>query len=257
MVWYYAQDRDRVGPIDDAEFQALVETGVIVPETLVWNETLPNWMRYAQLVVRASASSPTASPPAAYAQYQHPAETCHECGRMFPQDNMIRYQDVWICAACKPVFVQKLKEGAHLGVGFEYAGFWIRFAAKFLDGLIQGSVTMAVGVILGVFIAILGPNNGAATAIQLFIQALSIGFAVFYGSFFVGKFAATPGKMICGLKVVMADGTPVSYGRAVGRYFACDWLNPLTFGIGYIMAAFDDEKRGLHDRICDTRVVKK
>jgi uncharacterized RDD family membrane protein YckC len=26
--------------------------------------------------------------------------------------------------------------------------------------------------------------------------------------------------------------------------------------IGYIMAGFDDEKRTLHDRICDTRVIK-
>ncbi len=253
MVWYYAHDRNRVGPVDDAEFQALVETGVIVPETLVWNETLPNWVQYAQVALPVSPAGPATAP----GQKQHPAETCHECGRMFPQDNMIRYQDAWICASCKPIFIQKLKEGAPVGAGFEYAGFWIRFAAKFLDGLIQGSVTMALGVLLGIFIAISGVSEGAALAFQLFIQAVSIGFAVFYGTFFVGRFAATPGKMICKLKVVMADGTPVSYGRALGRYFACDWLNPLTFGIGYIMAAFDDEKRGLHDRICDTRVVKK
>jgi hypothetical protein len=25
--------------------------------------------------------------------------------------------------------------------------------------------------------------------------------------------------------------------------------------IGYIMAAFDDQKRALHDRICNTRVI--
>jgi uncharacterized RDD family membrane protein YckC len=27
--------------------------------------------------------------------------------------------------------------------------------------------------------------------------------------------------------------------------------------IGYIMIAFDSEKRGLHDMICDTRVVRQ
>jgi hypothetical protein len=33
-------------------------------------------------------------------------------------------------------------------------------------------------------------------------------------------------------------------------------LSSLTLAIGYIMAAFDDEKRSLHDRICDTRVIR-
>jgi uncharacterized RDD family membrane protein YckC len=27
--------------------------------------------------------------------------------------------------------------------------------------------------------------------------------------------------------------------------------------IGYIMAGFDEEKRALHDRVCDTRVIYK
>ena len=43
-----------------------------------------------------------------------------------------------------------------------------------------------------------------------------------------------------------------------GRVSFAEMLSSLTLGIGYIMVAFDDEKRGLHDRdICDTRVVRK
>ena len=72
----------------------------------------------------------------------------------------------------------------------------------------------------------------------------------------VGKHGATPGKMACGLKVVSPDGGPVSYGKACGRFFA-EMLSGLTLGIGYIMVAFDDEKRALHDRICNTRVIRK
>jgi uncharacterized RDD family membrane protein YckC len=34
-------------------------------------------------------------------------------------------------------------------------------------------------------------------------------------------------------------------------------LSAILLGIGYLMIAFDDEKRALHDRICDTRVIKK
>jgi uncharacterized RDD family membrane protein YckC len=61
--------------------------------------------------------------------------------------------------------------------------------------------------------------------------------------------------MAMGLKLVRSDGSGLSYGRIVGRYFS-EWISGLIFCIGYIMVAFDEQKRGLHDRICDTRVIK-
>ena len=66
----------------------------------------------------------------------------------------------------------------------------------------------------------------------------------------------TPGKMACGLKIIRSDGSALSYGRAIGRYFAT-MLSSFTLGIGYLMVAFDDEKRALHDRVADTRVIYK
>jgi uncharacterized RDD family membrane protein YckC len=72
----------------------------------------------------------------------------------------------------------------------------------------------------------------------------------------VGKNGATVGKMACGIRVVGADGKSVGYGKSTGRYFA-KMLSYIIILIGYIMAAFDDEKRSLHDRLCETRVVYK
>jgi uncharacterized RDD family membrane protein YckC len=72
---------------------------------------------------------------------------------------------------------------------------------------------------------------------------------------FVYKLGATPGKMALGLKVVRPGGGPVSLGRAVGRYFA-KMLSYIILCIGYIIIGFDSEKRGVHDMICDTRVIK-
>ena len=89
-------------------------------------------------------------------------------------------------------------------------------------------------------------------SVYLFI-AFALGIA--YPTFFLGKYGATPGKMAAGIKVVRPDGEPITYMRAFGRYFA-DLLSGFIFGIGFIMAAFDDEKRALHDRICDTRVIR-
>ena len=58
-----------------------------------------------------------------------------------------------------------------------------------------------------------------------------------------------------GLKIFRPDGSKLTAGRIVGRYFAT-LVSTMTLLIGYIMAAFDDEKRSLHDRIADTRVIK-
>ena len=62
--------------------------------------------------------------------------------------------------------------------------------------------------------------------------------------------------MACQIKVVSDEGEPITYMRALGRHFA-EMLSALILMIGYIMAAFDDEKRALHDRICSTRVIRK
>jgi len=77
-----------------------------------------------------------------------------------------------------------------------------------------------------------------------------------YETWMIGRFGATAGKMACSLLVVNSDGTKLSYQRALGRHFA-KYLSSFTLGIGYIMAGLDEEKRSLHDRVCDTRVIKK
>ena len=97
------------------------------------------------------------------------------------------------------------------------------------------------------FVQIAG-RLGLAVAVSMILNAT-------YESLFISRLGATPGKLALGLKVVRPDGGPISLGRAVGRYFA-KMLNGFTLGIGYIIAGFDSQKRGLHDMICDTRVLR-
>jgi len=93
-----------------------------------------------------------------------------------------------------------------------------------------------------------------ANVIGLFAQMIFMMINVAYSTFFLGKYGATPGKMACRLKVVDAEGGTISYGRAFGRSCA-EILSRLICLIGYIIAAFDGQKRALHDHICSTRVV--
>ena len=61
--------------------------------------------------------------------------------------------------------------------------------------------------------------------------------------------------MAMGLRVVTGEGKRLTFLNATGRFFA-RILSGAIFCIGYIMVAFTDRKRGLHDMIANTVVVK-
>ena len=90
----------------------------------------------------------------------------------------------------------------------------------------------------------------------LILIAVALAVFVIYDVVTTAKMGGTPGKRAFGLRVVTADGLPVSYLRAFGRLFA-KFVSYLTCCIGYIIAGFDKEKRALHDMICSTRVIKE
>src|SRR5439155_22123354 len=78
---------------------------------------------------------------------------CVQCNRMFPTEETIQYGTAYVCATCKPTFVQKIKEGAvtptYLGA-MDYAGFWIRWWAFLIDWLILLVVNFGLGLVMGV-----------------------------------------------------------------------------------------------------------
>ena len=58
------------------------------------------------------------------------------------------------------------------------------------------------------------------------------------------------------IKMVRADRTPISYGRALGRAVLLYIINSFTMGLTNVTAFFDVEKRTMTDMICNTRVVR-
>lgn len=261
MEWYYAVNNERLGPVDHDTFTQLVQNRTVTANTLVWRAGMDEWVAYGVLLARSGPQPATAGVGAgeAGADWQQ----CVECGNAFPATEMLSYGDSMICATCKPVYFQRLREGAALPGTMRYGGFWIRFVAKFIDYVILIIIQTILGVLIG---AIFGAVTGVGTpgdpstadplaiVLMLIMYVVSVALGIFYSVWFVGKWGATPGKMVIGLKIVRSNGEPVSYLRALGRYFA-EMLNGFTLLIGYIMAAFDSEKRALHDHICDTRVI--
>jgi uncharacterized RDD family membrane protein YckC len=273
MDWYYVLKGSQAGPVSEEELQNLVAAGTVTSATLVWRQGMPAWQPFGQ--ARAGAphaavaaggaggaaggamaggggAAGTAAAPAAQA-------TCSQCGKTLPREELIRYAGQWVCAACKPTFVQRLKEGAAIPGVMRYGGFWIRFGALLIDGLILWIGQAIVQQVAGLGLFAQPPEDPDQTLAFLgllgIVTLVNFAIAVAYEVFFLGRFGATPGKMACRLKVVRPDGSPISYLRALGRYFA-RILSSLILMIGYLMAAFDEEKRSLHDRICDTRVSR-
>jgi uncharacterized RDD family membrane protein YckC len=251
MNLYYADGDRQVGPIDKTELQSLIKTRKIGSQTLVWQPGMNGWQELGLFVRRKTrGDSPSVQPAPPVKQ-----SLCSECGQAFAEEDMIRFAEAWVCAGCKPLFVQKIKEGVTLAGEMEYAGFWIRLGAWFIDYIIMAIASAIIYVPL-TFMGVSSFKEPAAFAIiQLISTIFNFIIPAAYESWFVGKYAATPGKMACKLKVVMAEGGRVSFARAIGRHFA-KYISGLILGIGYIMAGFDEQKRTLHDRICDTRVIK-
>jgi uncharacterized RDD family membrane protein YckC len=71
-----------------------------------------------------------------------------------------------------------------------------------------------------------------------------------------GPLGQTLGKRALGIRVVRkANGAPLGFGLAVGRFFA-RFVEFLTFGFGLLWAAWDPLHQTFHDKIAGTLVVR-
>lgn len=254
MSWYYSDNGQQKGPLGNNDLDQLVTAGVVRDDTLIWREGMPSWQKLSEVRPSAGFSGIGASPEG--------TGYCAECGRPFLRAELVMLQSALVCGSCKPIYLQRLREGGAAAAGsLRYGGFWIRFAARLIDGILLQMVFIPLRLMLGLgTLGTMTPNASPEAVIALgmvavLLSLLSFVVAACYEIFMTGLRGATLGKMALGLKVVRADGGPVSLGVATARYFAT-LVSAITLGVGYIMAGFDDQKRSLHDRICETRVVR-
>jgi uncharacterized RDD family membrane protein YckC len=130
--------------------------------------------------------------------------------------------------------------GGSTGPSGPRAGFWVRFAAALLDGIILG----IVGTILR---AITGDALGS-------LLSLALDFA-YFGYFEGGPSGQSIGKKVLDIRVVrFADGGPLGWGTALLRHLA-SYLSALVCGLGYFWMLWDPEKMTWHDKLSHTVVV--
>ncbi|MBI3354079.1 MAG: RDD family protein [Nitrospirae bacterium] len=139
-------------------------------------------------------------------------------------------------------------------------GFWIRYVAAFVDGIIllilQSIFGFFIGMGVGMGSVMRGgiPEEGQMLSVIIaFFVTIFIGMA--YSVFFVGWRGQTLGKMALKLKIIQTNGEEMTYGKAFLRWIGYS-ISGLTLGIGYLMVAFSKQKQGLHDKIAGTYVIR-
>jgi len=163
-----------------------------------------------------------------------------------------------------------------------YAGFWKRFLAALIDGILLSIVNF---IVILPILAMFGLGASAALESSTMMdgnfenydpemqQGIMAGIFALLAVYFVAtiflaivawlyfaimesKKGATLGKMALGMKVVDMNGNSISFGKATGRYFG-KIISGMILYIGFIMAAFTEKKQALHDIMAGCLIVEK
>jgi uncharacterized RDD family membrane protein YckC len=232
--WYYAVSGEQRGPVPLETLRAMVASRQLHPQDLVWSAGMANWQP-ANSVEGLFHVAPV--PPSQQAtltpSYPYQAQGIGAISYHTPEHH-----------------------------GVTYAGFWIRFVAAIIDGIVTGVGGFCIA---GIFGGILGFGMGASgsspdqiqTVAGLMGNCLGVVIAWLYEAIMTSSSTqATLGKMAIGVMVVDETGNRITFARATGRFFA-KYLSLLTLLIGYMMAGWTERKQALHDMIAGTLVFYK
>lgn len=114
-------------------------------------------------------------------------------------------------------------------IKYQYASFGERLGARLIDTLI-----------------VIIPNT--------FIPILPAW--LYWSLLHSGEGQATVGQRALNIKTLSLDGSKISFGQATGRFFG-NFLNVLTFLIGYFMFFFSNKNQCLHDNLSGCIVVRE
>ncbi|WP_066174385.1 RDD family protein [Bacillus marinisedimentorum] len=130
------------------------------------------------------------------------------------------------------------------------AGFWVRFIALIIDGIILSIAAEILNAALGLDVNVTEGERGVHGIIELL-------YAIIVPAIWAGY---TIGKKATGIRIVKMDGSNVTFLTMLMRYLVGGIVYALTLGIGVIVSAFmigmRSDKRAIHDFIAGTYVTR-
>jgi uncharacterized RDD family membrane protein YckC len=143
-------------------------------------------------------------------------------------------------------------------VNARYGGFWVRFAARIIDGFVISFASMIIIVPLSIafgFFATMDKTHTLEILARIVTTIVGMILGWGYYIFMTHKYQATLGKMAVGARVVAEDGQLLSLGSIILRETVGKVVSGITLCVGYIMIGFTSKKQGLHDMIAKSVVV--
>jgi uncharacterized RDD family membrane protein YckC len=142
------------------------------------------------------------------------------------------------------------------------AGFWVRLLALTIDLvflLLLVGIFLVVGFLTMEMSIAEVRNLAFAQKMKLILPVLfpwGILLSLAYFTFSLGTWGQTLGKMIFGLRVIEKYGDPLSYTRSFLRTIAYT-ISLAPIFMGFLWVAFAPSKRGWHDALAGTIVIKE
>jgi len=177
---------------------------------------------------------------------------CARCQTPYCRSCLVEIQGRPYCATCKSEQLLDVRSGVSVGT-LDYAGFWKRFGAIFIDGLVV-NIPIYIAFLVIAFAA--SDTKGQPHPLIAF-AGIPLMFVqmIYEGIMLSSKDGQTLGKIAMRLRVVRPDGSSITSGQAWGRaamrlVLGCLWI------VDYIPVFFTAEKTTLHDMVAGTRVVE-
>lgn len=170
------------------------------------------------------------------------ASFCLNCGASLSQANDTPYQP------------PSSKEAPPMAASFVYAGFWKRFFALWIDGIIYNFIAVLLAIWgFGALDNITDPDE-LTSQIALYYLFYYLGLWMYFAIQESSSAQATIGKRALGIKVTDMSGQALTFAHAAGRQ-AAGAISYFIFLIGHLLAAFTRRKQALHDMIAGTVIV--
>lgn len=227
--WHVGRGGQSTGPYSTEQLRQMAAAGRISPGDLIWKEGMEKWTDCVTV------------------QGLFPATRTATRSQSSPDFNP--YQS--------PTIDATMPSSGEMGSGrIIYAGFFPRVGASILDTVFLTLITLIPALGIGIAsVMIVGPDGGANVAAAIGnLFGLIVGVAYYVGLETSAK-QATWGKQIVGIKVTDLNGRRITFGRALGRYFA-KILSGCTI-IGWFMPLFTEKKQALHDIVAGTFVIER
>ncbi len=141
------------------------------------------------------------------------------------------------------------------------AGFWVRWAALIIDNLILSIGGGVLGGCCGFFVGFFGALAKAGQRETQLLAGVLGGLLgallqAAYFTFLTWRYGQTLGKKALNLRVVTTDYEPLSFGKVFLREVIGKFVSTAILLIGFLWAAWDENKQAVHDKLAGTYVVK-